>query len=257
MGFGLRAHLGSSKHTTFGKVRVTHSKELFKLTKLAKRQPREDPLRLQFDTQHLSYPRILRAEALSGTFLLFDPYFSPCSFGLQLSSPHIFLSHDWPQSIEHYGDLPGLLRRKKFLREDIESRKLGSPPLMGLLNTLKPNWWFSAHLHARFQATVVHGPQPIPSIPRTESVRIQNPEEITIEDDDFEDAPSTNQGAVAHSNMASVSVADGARNPDEITLEDEEEDVDAPPPPPSPPAITRFLALDKCLPNREYLEVIN
>lgn len=169
-----------------------------------------------------------------------------------LSSPQIFLSHDWPQSIEHYGDLPSLLRRKKFLRQDIESGTLGSPPLMGLLNTLKPDWWFSAHLHARFEATVVHGDQPVPP---SQPPRIQNPDEITIEDDDFEEVPPVQQGTAQ--STVSHSASNVSRNPDEITLDDEEENVDAPPPPPPPPSITKFLALDKCLPNREYLEVID
>lgn len=172
-----------------------------------------------------------------------------------LSSPQIFLSHDWPRSIEHFGDLPGLLRRKKFLREDIESGSLGSPPLMGLLNTLKPDWWFAAHLHARFEATVVHEEQPIPA----QSTLVQNPDEITIEDEDEDLEDLIKQEAVPQTISTSADLPRNPLNPDEISLDDEE-NVDAPPPPPPPPpppSATRFLALDKCLPNREYLEVID
>ncbi|CDO68096.1 hypothetical protein BN946_scf185044.g4 [Trametes cinnabarina] len=73
-----------------------------------------------------------------------------------LSPPAIFLSHDWPQGIEHHGDTRDLLRRKPYFREDVRTGALGSPPLMGLLRTLRPQWWFAAHLHCRFEALVVH-----------------------------------------------------------------------------------------------------
>lgn len=153
-------------------------------------------------------------------------------FASQLSTPRIFLSHDWPQSVEQYGDLAGLLRRKSFLREDINSGKLGSPPLMGLLRTLQPEWWFSAHLHTRYEATVFHQDRPLPP------AAVQNPDEISIEDDEVEEEKNSNP-----------------RNPDEILLDDEEEDVEVPVLPPPPCATTKFLALDKCLPNRQFLEV--
>ncbi|KIM43939.1 hypothetical protein M413DRAFT_9238 [Hebeloma cylindrosporum] len=73
-----------------------------------------------------------------------------------LSSNRIFLSHDWPQYIEKYGDVQDLLTRKNSFRESAENGTLGSPPLMELLKTLKPQWWFSAHMHTHFTATVTH-----------------------------------------------------------------------------------------------------
>lgn len=72
------------------------------------------------------------------------------------SSIDIFLSHDWPQDIWEYGDKQNLLRMKPFLREDISAGKLGAPPLMNLLQTLKPKYWFAAHFHVKFPAIVPH-----------------------------------------------------------------------------------------------------
>lgn len=68
----------------------------------------------------------------------------------------IFLSHDWPQDICDYGDKESLLRIKPYFREDIESRKLGSPPLKELMAVLRPSFWFAAHLHVKFPAVVIH-----------------------------------------------------------------------------------------------------
>lgn len=167
---------------------------------------------------------------------------------LQLSSPTVFLSHDWPQSIEQHGNVRDLLRRKPFFRDDVNTGKLGSPPLMGLLRNLKPKWWFSAHLHVRFEAAVVHqeGTKIAIQPPKME----RNPDEIVIEDEDDDEVVPETTKAPADDVAAPV-------NPDEITLDDEEEDVEAPPPP--PPLVeqieTQFLALDKCLPRRQFLEV--
>jgi lariat debranching enzyme len=150
---------------------------------------------------------------------------------IQLSSPEVFLSHDWPSGVEQHGNLNDLLRRKPFFRGDIQSKQLGSPPLMSLLRNLKPSWWFAAHLHTRFEARVQHDP------PGPPEVVASNPDEIAIgdEDDDFDVPTSTT----------------APQNPDEIVLENEIETV-APPPP--APRETKFLALDKCLPRRQFLE---
>jgi lariat debranching enzyme len=116
---------------------------------------------------------------------------------------------------------------------------------MGLLKTLQPEWWFSAHMHTRFTATVEHeGVRGHPV-----ALPVPNPDEIRINHDEFEGSPPT------QSPPATEAANYVPRSPDEIMLDDEEENVDVPPPPPPPPSETKFLALDKCLPKRQFLEV--
>ncbi|RKP21837.1 hypothetical protein ROZALSC1DRAFT_26769, partial [Rozella allomycis CSF55] len=68
----------------------------------------------------------------------------------------IFLSHDWPQGIEHCGDTNDLLRRKPYFKNDIENGNLGSPLNKYLCEHLKPKYWFSSHLHVKFNAVINH-----------------------------------------------------------------------------------------------------
>lgn len=68
----------------------------------------------------------------------------------------IFMTHDWPQGIYHYGCIEELIRKKKFLQQEVESSTLGSPAAAELLAHLKPSYWFSAHLHVKFAAYMEH-----------------------------------------------------------------------------------------------------
>ncbi|XP_043854111.1 LOW QUALITY PROTEIN: lariat debranching enzyme [Dromiciops gliroides] len=104
----------------------------------------------------------------------------------QLKQPmDIFLSHDWPRSIYHYGNKKQLLQTKSFFRQEVENNTLGSPAASELLHHLKPTYWFSAHLHVKFAAFMKH---------------------------------QANDG--------------------------------------QQPKVTKFLALDKCLPHRDFLQII-
>lgn len=68
----------------------------------------------------------------------------------------IILSHDWPLNIHTCGDVGKLLRAKPFFRQDINNNHLGNPLYQPVIPYLKPRFWFSAHLHVRFEAFIDH-----------------------------------------------------------------------------------------------------
>ncbi|PLB47542.1 DBR1-domain-containing protein [Aspergillus steynii IBT 23096] len=75
------------------------------------------------------------------------------------------LSHDWPKQIELSGDYETLFRTKKGFRQDSLEGKLGNQAAKYVLDRLRPAYWFSAHLHVRFVASVQHGDYVIPGNP--------------------------------------------------------------------------------------------
>ncbi|KAJ2449093.1 lariat debranching enzyme [Coemansia sp. RSA 2424] len=74
---------------------------------------------------------------------------------LQIRKPlDIVISHDWPQYIERHGNTAELLRKKPYFENEVNDGNLGSPVNAMLLERLRPAWWFSAHMHVRFEAEV-------------------------------------------------------------------------------------------------------
>uniref|UniRef100_A0A914CS51 Lariat debranching enzyme C-terminal domain-containing protein n=1 Tax=Acrobeloides nanus TaxID=290746 RepID=A0A914CS51_9BILA len=82
----------------------------------------------------------------------------------------IMVTHDWPAGITDYGDVHGLLRIKPYFEADIQMNKLGNPAAMGLLNDIRPKYWFSSHLHCVFRAEVPHD-APNSSLPTPEPTK--------------------------------------------------------------------------------------
>eukprot|EP00658_Telonema_sp_P-2_P052448 TRINITY_DN4066_c0_g1_i3.p1 TRINITY_DN4066_c0_g1~~TRINITY_DN4066_c0_g1_i3.p1 ORF type:complete len:302 (+),score=56.04 TRINITY_DN4066_c0_g1_i3:151-1056(+) len=68
----------------------------------------------------------------------------------------MFVSHDWPRNIYHHGDKARLLRQKKHFIDEVQTSTLGNPCHEELLDTLKPAYWFAAHLHVKFAACKPH-----------------------------------------------------------------------------------------------------
>eukprot|EP00198_Chlamydomonas_reinhardtii_P005678 XP_001695014.1 RNA lariat debranching enzyme [Chlamydomonas reinhardtii] len=158
---------------------------------------------------------------------------------LQLLTPtDIFLSHDWPTNIARYGNTAQLLSRKSFLRSEVEDGSLGSPPAAQLLQALRPAYWFSAHLHTKFAALVQHPPAPAAAGA----------------------AAAAGGGAGAERQSGGAEGAEGAAGPGPGSAAAAAGAGGAGPGAGPPGAggfpTTRFLALDKCLPGRDFLQVL-
>jgi lariat debranching enzyme len=87
-----------------------------------------------------------------------DVYRLTCLSSSSLSNKkmHVMVSHDWPRGVEQHGDTEGLLRKKPFFRQEVQENNLGSPAAETILMSLQPKWWFAAHLHVKFTATISH-----------------------------------------------------------------------------------------------------
>lgn len=143
--------------------------------------------------------------------------------------PDVFLSHDWPEGIYAHGDVQALLRKKAHFREDIASGQLGNPETAKhLLPGLRPRFWFSAHLHIKFAAVVRHGTDSTSGAAGSSSSR--------------------SSGAVVGSAGSGFSAV-GAAAPAAAVADDASGS--------SAAETTRFLALDKCLPGRHYLQIVD
>ncbi|EKM74736.1 hypothetical protein AGABI1DRAFT_123560 [Agaricus bisporus var. burnettii JB137-S8] len=164
-----------------------------------------------------------------------------------LSQPTIFLSHEWPQFIERFGDLKSLLENKPQFQKSLDKGDFNSPPMMGLLKNLKPNWWFSAHLHIRFEADFVHEAVGEPEFSEGRGGKVTSLD-ANIGNTEIEVKAIVAEGSATSTTSTPAVVAVAKENPD---------------PPPalavsqSQRSVTHFIGLDKCLPGRQFLEVVD
>ncbi|EMC91530.1 hypothetical protein BAUCODRAFT_79502 [Baudoinia panamericana UAMH 10762] len=186
------------------------------------------------------------------------------------------ISHDWPKGVEWKGNWKQLFRFKKHLQDDATTGQLGSVAAQQVMNWLRPMYWFSAHLHCKYAAVVEYDEHDTEAQqPHTaETIGLPptgNADEIDLElEDDVNgvapvapgqgldglqvpvasDAPIS--GPISSANEARAALPAAFNKPASIASH-------AVVPIEHPPKIsnrrTNFLALDKCLPNRHFLQL--
>ncbi|OAX85066.1 hypothetical protein ACJ72_00567 [Emergomyces africanus] len=131
------------------------------------------------------------------------------------------LSHDWPQGIEWHGDFQKLFKKKPLFEPDANSGRLGSVAARYVLDRLRPPFWFSAHLHCKYTASLTHGDyKPAESRDRFDPNKQPNQQSFlpTI-GDNAAGSPSiivNEQPESSVSNEASATVRDTAMTEEEI-----------------------------------------
>jgi len=208
----------------------------------------------------------------------------------------IGISHDWPRAIEKYGDERELFRMKPDFEQESKDGSLGNQAATFVMDRLRPPYWFAAHMHCRFAATRIYGDNISPaeaSLGSTRSANVKvealpadesngmstitpahNADEIDL-DMEEEDSPVPIIENEENSTTNGMSHADSKRI--SSTVSDVPEDLRAQlpasfsiptappkrlsPGQPCPATITnktvRFLALDKCLPGRKFLQLLD
>ncbi|ODH20001.1 hypothetical protein ACO22_06017 [Paracoccidioides brasiliensis] len=99
------------------------------------------------------------------------------------------LSHDWPQGIEWHGNFKKLFKKKPLFEADAKAGKLGSVAARYVLDRLRPPHWFSAHLHCKYTARLVHGDYKPPVL--SDSLGPNRESQMTPLGDDVVVSPST------------------------------------------------------------------
>ncbi|KKY29967.1 putative lariat debranching enzyme [Diaporthe ampelina] len=195
------------------------------------------------------------------------------------------LSHDWPRGVEKHGDVQQLYRTRPMWKEESLDGSLGSPAAEYVMDRLRPAFWFSAHMHWKF-ASVKTYPSPsqavgldgiaetvpvveAPPAPPMEEAQVENPNEIDLDMDDEDSALPEQSGnddpaAIDDQAEATATVTDDLRAqlPASFTQQPKPKPfagTKRTPGQPVPLTITnttvRFLALNKCEPGRDFLQL--
>ncbi|KAK8009470.1 hypothetical protein PG991_012021 [Apiospora marii] len=196
------------------------------------------------------------------------------------------VSHDWPRAIERHGNEAALFREKPFFANESRDGTLGSLAATYVLDRLRPSYWLSAHMHCKFTAIktfdapdAAAGPatgtepsQPAAVEPVVAAEPAANPDEIDLDMDDEDDSAEPPKPATE----APKPQAEEAKPSDTITttssIVPDELRAQLPaafarpthkpktiPGQPVPPTITntttRFIALDKAVPGKKFLQL--
>ncbi|TPX57380.1 hypothetical protein PhCBS80983_g03869 [Powellomyces hirtus] len=191
----------------------------------------------------------------------------------QIARPlDIMVSHDWPRGIAMHGNTRALVHTKPFLAGEINTNTLGSYPNEFLMKRLRPSYWFAAHLHVKFAAVFRHeAAQPLLGAGKPVAAEVENPDEINIGSDSEDEAAAGAAKTLAESDktpeaggeLDSVKAAEAQMETDLAQADPGKAanggshnglPIDAKK---SNEQITKFLALDKCLPGRDFLQVID
>ncbi|KAK8133500.1 hypothetical protein PG984_005512 [Apiospora sp. TS-2023a] len=196
------------------------------------------------------------------------------------------VSHDWPRAIERHGNEAALFREKPFFIEESRDGTLGSAAATYVLDRLRPSYWLSAHLHCKFTAiktfdapdaaadpTTSTEPQPAAEEPvAVVAEPAANPDEIDLDMDDEDDsAEPPKPAAEAPKPQAEEAKPNDAKTTTSSIVPDElraqlpaafarpSHKPKTIPGQPVPPTITntttRFIALDKALPGKKFLQL--
>ncbi|TGJ82871.1 hypothetical protein E0Z10_g5890 [Xylaria hypoxylon] len=183
------------------------------------------------------------------------------------------LSHDWPRAVENHGNATALWSMKPDFRQESIDGTLGNPAAEYVMDRLRPAYWFSAHMHCKFAAIKTYqstraepvqtetGVNETPASTLEQEQATGNPDEIDLDDDEDDSAPVED----AHS---AEELAPSIPPPSSGVAEELRAQLPASfatpkpklnPGQPVPPSITntttRFLALDKCLPGRKFIQL--
>lgn len=196
----------------------------------------------------------------------------------------IGLSHDWPRGMEWKGNYRQLFSWKPDFEQEAKDGTLGSVAAKDVLEHLRPPHWFSAHMHAKFPAVWNHAEAPNMA-PDTDNPvpTVVNDGEIDLEDVDEEPIPAPKNDAEIDLDMdlgddeaPPAPVAEPKELPKSNTTESESQIPDdirsllpesfsrstfepkqtLPFPEDITNKTTNFLALDKCLPKRSFLQLL-
>ncbi|KAI0884928.1 lariat debranching enzyme, C-terminal domain-containing protein [Annulohypoxylon maeteangense] len=191
----------------------------------------------------------------------------------------VVLSHDWPRAIENHGNTASLFEWKPHFKRESLDGSLGNPGAGYVMDRLRPGYWFSAHMHCKYPAVKKYQDPTKAELAQMEKAQEQqkaaaialqqeavaNPDEIDLDmDDEAEPSPAEPADATVPSEPEVATPVDAV--PKELREQlpaSFDKPVQRPPGvnpgQPVPPTIknktVRFLALDKCLPGRKYLQL--